>query len=67
MRTRLETIIKLTSDDTYSHAARMVSIREEAKAALVELDKAMEKTGVGTQAGNVIPPKSPAPAAAPAK
>jgi hypothetical protein len=64
MREALETIVKLTLDETYSHKARMIEIRTTAEAALAELKKA---PAVAPQTGNQVPAKSPAPAAAPAK
>lgn len=38
MRKELDEIVRLTDDSTQSHVARMVSIKREAKAALVLLD-----------------------------
>ncbi len=65
MRERLEAIIKLTTDDTYSHAARMVSIRKEAEAAIEEIKKAMAASGAKTGVG--VSSQNPPPAGAPAK
>lgn len=71
MRERLKEIIKLTDDDTFSHKARMVSIKKEATLALAELDdaEAAKKAAPtsGAKTGDPVPPKSTAPAGAPAK
>ncbi len=65
MRKGLEEIIKLTTDTSYSHAARMISIGKEAQALLDALDK----PGVvgGAKEGNSLPAKAPTPAGAPSK
>ena len=61
MRERLQEILRLTSDDSFSHASRMVSIRKECEAALEELRAAEVKTGAGSGAktGNPVSQTNP--------
>lgn len=74
MRDRFQEILRLTTDDSYSHAARMVSIRKEAELALKELDAsesaktvAKQEAAGATKARDYVPPKDQASAGAPAK
>lgn len=72
MRERLEEILKLTSDDSFSHAARMVSIAKLAKAGIAEIDQAaasLDKKGaaVGAKTGDNVSPQGKATAFTPAK
>lgn len=62
MREAFEEILKLADDHTYSHAARMASIKRIVIKAMADIDAAAKKavTG-GTKAGNSVPKQDPPP------